>query len=107
MSTNELISGLPGEALVREGIADVKAGRHTVRARLVEIAWTRLNRAGLMAGTTPPQFREPELELYRLLRSQGGDAYSRYNSMVRELVSFENALDRRIAAEMKKGEGRE
>jgi hypothetical protein len=30
-----------------------------------------------------------------LLRQAGGDAYSRYNALLRELISFENALDRR------------
>jgi len=35
------------------------------------------------------------LQLYRLLRQQGGDAYSRYNALLRELVSFESALDHR------------
>ena len=43
----------------------------------------------------PGQFPEPELQLYELLKREGGDAYSRYNALVRELVSFENALDRR------------
>lgn len=71
MSTNELISGLPGEALVREGIADVKAGRRTVSAFLVEIARSRLKRAGLVPAEMAPPLAEPELELYRLLRSQG------------------------------------
>jgi len=40
-------------------------------------------------------FPEPERQLYRLLRQEGGDAYSRYNALIRELVSFEQALDRR------------
>jgi hypothetical protein len=39
------------------------------------------------------RFPEPERQLYRLLRQEGADAYSRYNSLLRELVSFENALD--------------
>ena len=43
----------------------------------------------------PASFSEPELQLYDLLKREGGDAYSRYNALVRELVSFENALDRR------------
>jgi hypothetical protein len=40
---------------------------------------------------------EPELQLYRLLRREGGDAYSRYNALLRELISFEQALDRRTS----------
>jgi len=42
-----------------------------------------------------PLIEEAELVLYRLLRAEGGDSYSRYNSLLRELVSFEQALDRR------------
>jgi hypothetical protein len=38
---------------------------------------------------------EPELQLYALLGQETGDAYARYNALLRELVSFENALDRR------------
>ena len=48
-----------------------------------------------MPQSMPGQFSKPELELYDLLKLEPGDAYSRYNAMVRELVSFENALDRR------------
>lgn len=93
---DDLITGLPGEALVREGLADIQAGRHTVPACLVDIARTRLSRAGVVPHGTAPQSANAELELYRLLRSRGGDAYSRYNSLVRELVSFEMALERRM-----------
>jgi hypothetical protein len=46
---------------------------------------------------------EVELQLYRLLRREGGDAYSRYNALIRELVSFESALDQRIQREKLKG----
>ncbi len=96
MNPSELISGLPGESLVREGLADLRAGHHTVPACLAAIARRRLSQAGLLGETFLPQSDEPELELYRMLRREGGDAYSRYNSLVRELVSFENALDRRM-----------
>jgi hypothetical protein len=48
-----------------------------------------------MPPNVPGQFSEPELQLYGLLQLERGDAYSRYNALVRELVSFENALDRR------------
>jgi hypothetical protein len=95
MTTKDLIAGLPGEALVREGLADCQAGRHTVAACLVGIAGSRLTRAGLMSAAVVSGLREPELQLYRLLRQQGGDAYSRYNALLRELVSFESALDLR------------
>ena len=95
MMTNDLIAGLPGEALVREGLADCQAGRCTVAACLIGVASPRLTRAGLIPATMVSWLLEPELQLYRLLRQQGGDAYSRYNALLRELVSFESALDLR------------
>jgi len=93
MRTNDLLQGLPGEALLREGLADFESGRCTIPACLVAMARQRLRRAGLITGLVASSFPEPELQLYRLLRQQGGDAYSRYNALIRELVSFELALD--------------
>lgn len=100
--SHDLIRGLPGEALLRAGLADLAAGRRSIARCLVHVAWPRLVRAGLVApsdaaSTLEPE-HEPELELYRLLRGESGDAYSRYNALLRELVSFELALDRRLAA---------
>jgi len=86
---------LPGGKLIREGLEDFQAGRCTAAACLVGIARTRLRHAGLLAGSVANPFPDPERQLYSLLREAGGDAYSRYNALIRELVSFENALDRR------------
>jgi len=93
MTTDEIMSGLPGEKLVRQGLADFQAGLCTIPACLVRIARPRLSRAGLMPPSVPSQFSEAELQLYGLLKLEGGDAYSRYNALLRELISFENALD--------------
>jgi len=95
MKTDDLISGLPGEKLVRQGLADFQSGLCTVPACLVRIARPRLSLAGLMPENATGQSSESELQLYNLLQREGGDAYSRYNTLIRELVSFENALDRR------------
>ncbi|HEX3720768.1 MAG TPA: hypothetical protein VH595_22690 [Verrucomicrobiae bacterium] len=95
MKTDDLLSGLPGEELVRQGLADFQAGRCTIPSCLVRIARPRLSRAGLMPQNVPGECSEAELQLYGLLKLEGGDAYSRYNALLRELVSFENALDRR------------
>lgn len=97
MKTSDLalICGLPGEPLVRQGLADLQAGKPTAPAFLVSIARSRLGNAGLLDRLIPVA-PEPELQLYRLLRREGGDAYSRYNSLLRELISFEQALDHRI-----------
>lgn len=95
MLTNNLIAGLPGEALVREGLDDYESGRCTIAACLVAMATQRLGQAGLIRDTAACVIPEPERQLYRLLDQPGCDAYSRYNALVRELVSFESALDRR------------
>lgn len=97
MNSDELIDGLPGEALVRSGLADLTSGRRTIHASLVAIARPRLAGAGLL-GPTNATNDEPERELYRQLQEEGGDAYSRYNALLRELASFEVALDRRLRA---------
>lgn len=85
---------LPGGRLIERGIADFLSARPTIEACLIHIARSRLSRAGLIDETNIAKLPEAELELYRLLVRQGGDAYSRYNALLRELVSFENALDR-------------
>jgi len=95
MKTDDLMSGLPGEMLVRQGLADFQAGVCSIPSCLVRMARPRLSRAGLMPPGIPGQISEPELQLYGLLKLEGGDAYSRYSALVRELASFENALDRR------------
>ena len=89
------MAGLPGETLVRQGIADFQARRCSIPACLVEMARPRLDAAGILAKTDGNLVTEPELQMYRLLQQQGGDAYSRYNALLRELVSFEQALDHR------------
>jgi hypothetical protein len=96
MNTDDAMGGLPGEALVRQGLVDFQAGRLTICACLVSIARWRLIRAGLIPSSSvfPPD--DAELELYRLLCLAPGDAYSRYNALLRELASFENALDHRL-----------
>jgi hypothetical protein len=95
MPPADLIQGLPGEALVRQGLADLQSGRCTIPACLAEIASPRLRQVGLLATDVSNEGPESELQLYRLLCQEGGDAYSRYNALLRELVSFEQALDLR------------
>jgi hypothetical protein len=95
MSTDELLAGLPGEDLIRAGVADLEAGRVSVSACLAALAFPRLQRVGVLRAVPPSLSVDVELQLYRLLRLTGGDAYSRYNALLRRLVSFEQALDRR------------
>ena len=95
MNIDKLIIGLPGEDLVRRGLADYKSGRRSIESYLVQIARPRLENCGLLEPNNIDEL-ELELELYRLLWRQDGDAYARYNALLGELNSFENALDRRV-----------
>ncbi len=104
MQIADEVSNLPGEALVRDGLSDLAAGRRTAAACLVEIGRTRLTRAGIAVPDSPGG-GEFELQLYALLRREGGDAYSRYNALLRELVSFENATDARRTISRKQQAG--
>lgn len=96
MIDHELVGGLPGAELVMAGVADYEAGRRTAAGLVVAMATGRLRRAGLLRGPSR-DWAEPEMALYKELQEQGGDAYSRYNALRRELDSFLAALSRRAA----------
>ncbi len=82
---------LPGGDLVSRGIADLERGAETVEALLVSIGASRLSALGLQV-VRP--FPAPEHRLYALLAEGGADdAHSRYNALVRRLVSFERAAE--------------
>jgi hypothetical protein len=95
MTAPDLLTGLPGEDLIRRGLADFAEGRQSIPACLVAIGNLRLRRAGLISDKTRADTADAELRLYRLLREAHGDTYSNYNALIRQLVSFEQALDRR------------
>ena len=92
----ELIDGLPGATLIRDGLRDFRQNRHTMPSCLVRMARRRLAKAGLMEPSSRHDI-DAELDLYRLLSQEGNQAHSRYNSLVRQLVSFEHALDHRLS----------
>jgi hypothetical protein len=80
---------LPGEDLVRQGIRDLERGVESAEALLVSIGAPRLRRLGF---DLPKVFATPEHRLYELLSAEHGDAaHSRYNALIRRLVSFERA----------------
>jgi hypothetical protein len=88
-------SQLPGYELVEPGLRDLQNGIESVEALLVSIASRRLRRAGLPIPPAAQLPREPELELYRLLRQlRPTDAYSAYNALLRRITKFESALER-------------
>ena len=83
---------LPGDDLIQQGIADLRAGRESPAALLVCIGAPRLRRIGLELPDKLPA--NPEHRLYDLLAESDQDsAHSRYNALLRKLVSFERAAE--------------
>ena len=86
------IEALPGGALIREGLDDLNTGRESAAALLVAVGAPRLRRVGLQV--PPARFDHAEHRLYEILaRSHGNSAHSRYNALIRLLVSFERACE--------------
>jgi hypothetical protein len=80
---------LPGEELVRKGLADLEREQESVEALLVSIGSPRLTSLGFQVRRP---FPSPEHRLYAVLAAEEPDsAHSRYNALVRRLVSFERA----------------
>ena len=88
--------GIPGEELVAAGVEALARGETSVEALLVAVGAPRLRSLGIPvpdAGRLPPH---PELALYRAVgQRHPDDAHSRYNALIRRLVSFEHELERR------------
>ena len=85
-------AALPGNELIRDGLADLSAGRTSEASLLVLIGAERLRRIGLSIPSEPAA--DPELLLYALLAGKDSDsAHSRYNALIRQLVSFERAAE--------------
>lgn len=83
------ISTLPGAELVEQGIVDLSAGTETIESLLVSIGAPRLRALGF---DLPEVFPGAEERLYAMLSAQHGDgAHSRYNALIRRLVSFTRA----------------
>jgi hypothetical protein len=82
---------LPGGDLVATGLDDLRRGLESIPALLVSIGAPRLRRLGY---TIPVPIDDPERRLYALLARDGpAGAHSRYNALIRRLVSFERAAE--------------
>jgi len=82
----------PGSEQVAAGIADLALGKESISSLLVSIGCSRLRRAGLEIPT--PLTDRPEERLYGLLAEEDpATAHSRYNALIRRLVSFERAAE--------------
>ena len=88
----EISDALPGADLIREGLRDLENGVESVPALLVLVGAPRLRELGL--DVTAYRRDDPEHRLYDLLAADDPDsAHSRYNALIRRLVSFERAAE--------------
>ena len=94
----EHFSGLPAEALIRAGLADLSAGRESIGSLLVQIGGPRLRGCGVPVPQLPDAESSDHRLYARLSATHGLEAHSQFNSLVRQLVSFERALERRVWA---------
>jgi hypothetical protein len=86
------LSPFPGGDLVRQGLDDLTRGRESEAALLVLIGAPRLRRLGL--NVREIEGEPAEHKLYELLSVSDPDsAHSRYNALIRRLVSFERAIE--------------
>ena len=82
---------LPGQNLIETGLRDLERGRESVPALLVSVGAPRLRRLGFRI---PHAIASPERRLYDFLARDNSDAaHSRYNALIRRLVSFERAAE--------------
>jgi len=85
------MNALPGNDLIVMGLEDLRNQRHTIPALLVAIGAPRLRSLGLEVPENLPS--NPEHRLYDLLSdSEPDSAHSKYNGLIRRLVSFERAM---------------
>lgn len=91
-TTGQGEGALPGQDLIEAGVRDLRDGHETIASLLVAIGAPRLRRAGIELPEQLPQ--NPEHRLYALLAEDESDsAHSRYNALIRRLVSFERAAE--------------
>jgi hypothetical protein len=89
------LAGLPGGDLVRQGLEDLEQDELSEAALLVLIAAPRLTALGIRVKSLRPVEGPVEHALYTLLEEKwGADAFSRYNGLIRRMVSFARALER-------------
>jgi len=87
----EISDALPGAELIRAGFDDLANGVESAESLLVLIGAPRLRRLGY---DVPDTDDFPEDRLYARLPAEDEDsAHSRYNALIRLLVSFERAVE--------------
>ena len=103
--TSNDFAGLPAEALILQGLEDLAAQRESISSLLVQIGAPRLR---LLEVSAPGMIEgsDPERRLYQLLcEEHGREAHSQFNSLIRQLVSFERGLERRVWSRQRRRAG--
>ena len=89
---------IPGHELVNQGMVDLRNGELTVEALLVAVGEPRLQALGISLPKLANMPHNREIALYETIgRLYPDDTHSRYNALIRRLVSFEHELERRKA----------
>jgi hypothetical protein len=96
MSNSEpLDPNIPGSDLVAQGLEDIKNGRITPHALLLQVAAPRLRRLNIviptLGGIKSPEEEPYEHQLYDLIKQNGG--HGLYNSLCARIVSFAATLE--------------
>jgi len=87
----EVSDALPGADLIRAGLEDLSRGVESIPSLLLLDGAPRLRQLGFVVPDTP---YFPEDRLYEKLAAENQDsAHSRYNALIRTLVSFERAAE--------------
>lgn len=88
---NSTVGQLPFGDVVEQGLRDLRQRLSSVPALLVSIGASRLQACGI---EVVDPIVQPEIKLYLKLQETFGDAaHSRYNALIRGLVSYERALE--------------
>lgn len=96
-SLDDTMMDLPGAELIRSGMRDIVEKRETIASELVKIGSPRLRECGLTINVSKEDALVADRRLYSLLGDlQGLNAHARFNSLIRELVSFERSLEHRM-----------
>lgn len=94
----ELMRGLPGEETIRAGLRDLALGKETIASLLIAIGRPRLTGLGVALDLQNRMPASPEFRLYQLLCDKhGNEAHAQYNAWLRQLISFERALENRVS----------
>lgn len=90
------LAGLPGAELLAQGLDDLARSRVSEFSLLLLVAAPRLRPLGIEIDTARLPIEQPSTyALYDYLEAcVGDDAHSQYNSLLRQMDSLANALER-------------